>query len=301
MIELPKFGDILMKIDGTWKALFNPGAASDYFKSVRFPAFNPDTDGYSPANAIWLSELSRLIYRKEKDEIGHAAQPPSRNDILKKVSLREHRFFNRPGVQCAIVISENTRGKAFAVLVFRGTKGTLANWMINFESVLSPWPSGGSVHRGFKRLFFDIWERVEKELSSIDLPVFYTGHSLGAALATLAASLRPPRALYSFGSPRVGDIGFVSSLYNTPIYRIANGNDIVTGMPPATAFGYCHAGENPDVSPNHRSIELSRRLFGSSVNSFFEKSKSRIRSFPRPPAFLMFHAPANYTTLLAGE
>lgn len=289
-----------MKIDKTWKALLNPGAASDHFQSGDIPAFDPCAENYAPANAVWLCELSRLIYRKGMDEIGHVARPPFRNDILKKVGFREHRFFNRPGVQCAIVVSENMRNDAFAVLVFRGTKGTFGNWMINFDSVPSPWPGGGCVHRGFKRVFSDIWDDVKKELSMIDLPFFYTGHSLGAALATLAASLRPPKAAYLFGSPRVGDIAFVSSLYHTRICRITNGKDIVTVMPPIAPFGYRHVGESPCHSPNHQLIDLSHRFFRHSGDLFFEES-SQGRPLMRPPAFLLSHAPANYTTLLAEE
>jgi triacylglycerol lipase len=69
------------------------------------------------------------------------------------------------------------------------------------------------------------------------LPLFITGHSLGGALATVAAKkLANPAgiaACYTFGSPRVGDEEWISSI-KTPIYRIVNAADCVTMLPPGT-------------------------------------------------------------------
>lgn len=68
--------------------------------------------------------------------------------------------------------------------------------------------------------------------------VFVTGHSLGGALATLAAShiklLGYNPELYTFASPRVGDPKFAESFQNMNCYRIANSEDIVTNVPPST-------------------------------------------------------------------
>jgi Lipase (class 3) len=68
-----------------------------------------------------------------------------------------------------------------------------------------------------------------------------TGHSLGAALATLCAAEDalyykvPVSALYTFASPKVGDNGFVSAfnkIGNMESYRIVNQQDIVPDAPP---------------------------------------------------------------------
>jgi hypothetical protein len=68
--------------------------------------------------------------------------------------------------------------------------------------------------------------------------VFVTGHSLGGALATLAARhirmLGYDVDLYTFASPRVGDPTFAKSFQGLNCYRIANSEDVVTVVPPST-------------------------------------------------------------------
>jgi predicted lipase len=86
-----------------------------------------------------------------------------------------------------------------------------------------------------------VWDEIEGELSTLACPVFYTGHSLGAALATLAASRHAPQAVYTFGSPRVGNEVFVASLQNLPIHRVVDDKDAAALLPPE-ALGFRHVG-----------------------------------------------------------
>src|SRR5262249_34460233 len=71
---------------------------------------------------------------------------------------------------------------------------------------------GGRAHLGFTALLDEVWERVNAEARAL-LPgrqLYLTGHSLGGALATLAAyrfqkAGVPVAGVFTFGSPRVFD------------------------------------------------------------------------------------------------
>lgn len=293
-----------MDFDNSWNALVNPGDSDSYFDMNPLENFQPDASGYSEINAWWLCEISRLIYRHGENESGEHESSAARNEILKQVGLREEKFFNRGNTQCAVICSENNVKELFGVLVFRGTTG-FEGWFSNLNALQVAWPAGGMVHGGFRNNLYDVWDDVNDALSSLDFPIFYTGHSLGAALATLAASLKPPRAVYTFGSPRVGDSLFVRSLKAVSIYRVANNRDIVTTVPPSIIpFEFRHTGEWHYIShdgqmfvrpPRH--IVAEDRL---KTNSGFSGSgENRLRKrFAEPPKFMSDHSPVNYTAHL---
>ncbi|MCX5893209.1 MAG: lipase family protein, partial [Deltaproteobacteria bacterium] len=91
------------------------------------------------------------------------------------------------------------------------------------------------MHRGFQAALDEVWERLHDYLEGKEnarRTVWFTGHSLGAALATLAASrYGKVRGLYTFGSPRVGDLDFKQA-FLVPTYRFVNHDDLVTRVPP---------------------------------------------------------------------
>ena len=82
-----------MAYNHAWQAVFRPGASDDFFEADHPAGFQISAEGFSPVNAWWLSELCRLIYRKDTSEgivrLGHT----SRNDILARVGLMERQFF----------------------------------------------------------------------------------------------------------------------------------------------------------------------------------------------------------------
>ena len=122
--------------------------------------------------------------------------------------------------------------------------------------------TAGKVHRGFKREVDDLWPMLEEILSSNLLPLWFCGHSLGGAMATICAGRcvrshipSNPEELYTFGSPRVGDrryVNFVKLNY----YRWVNNNDVVTRVPPAW-LGYRHTGNEVYLNRDGRIEKLT--------------------------------------------
>jgi hypothetical protein len=135
-------------------------------------------DTYNPINAGWLAELSRLIYFQDHTE--RFSNGFSRNDFLSRVGLVERTFYISPTLQFALVEPIGSMDHPMAVVVFRGTTGHLANWRINFDIALSPWPTGGSVHRGFKSIILKHWDAIDKMLYDMENPVFSRAIAWGA-------------------------------------------------------------------------------------------------------------------------
>jgi triacylglycerol lipase len=84
-------------------------------------------------------------------------------------------------------------------------------------------------------------------LQSDSLPVWFCGHSLGGAMATIctyrckaSSIVRDPQELHTFGSPRVGCKRWIRHAEVTH-FRWVNNNDIVTRVPPVF-MGYRHCG-----------------------------------------------------------
>ncbi len=128
------------------------------------------------------------------------------------------------------------RNEEFAVLAFRGTEADrMKDIRADAKAAQTMCPTGERVHSGFKEQYDDVEEQLEGVLDQVKgKPLFITGHSLGGAVATIAARrLRAERkiaACYTYGSPRVGTEGWVGQI-KTPIYRIVNSADPVPMLP----------------------------------------------------------------------
>jgi hypothetical protein len=124
-----------------------------------------------------------------------------------------------------------------ALIGFRGTQpDKVADLATDLEAHTVMWTEpAGRVHAGFAAAARGIMPRV-KEWLDRDCPgrstLILTGHSLGAALATLAASVWRPTLLVTLGSPRVGDAAFAATLAGLEGARIVDCCDAVTELPP---------------------------------------------------------------------
>ncbi len=186
-----------------------------------------------------------------------------------------------------------------SILVFRGTQRT-AEWVGNIYAVQQPYldpatgESLGRIHTGFRRIADSIINPLAVDAVrqiTPNKPCYVSGHSLGAALATVLAldmalavpALRPQIQVYAYASPRLGNPEFARSyariLPNS--YRITNLADPIPTMPPTKLRAeFVHVGEEwafvsqgGDILPNHI-VDTYRRA----VNAEAESNASR--SFP---------------------
>ena len=147
-------------------------------------------------------------------------------------------------------------------LAFRGTQQT-NEWIQNVlaqqisHSELSAFQFVGKVHRGFATIYGTIAQQVLDIIQTLDKsrPLYITGHSLGASLATLAAmdlairvpELRPQLRLYTYASPRVGNVEFAEthSRLVPNSYRVVNMADGIPTAPPTQTgqLVFAHPGQ----------------------------------------------------------
>jgi len=238
--------------DTTLKDLMNPGAADDFFARRMMNPFDPiaDPGQFSLPNALWLMELSLLVYRRNPSGPSAEQNPHSstRSTFLEPHKLNEVRFFNRrqDTSDTQAILVRSTDGPPWAALVFRGTEQNPVDVLSDLNVAVID-----NVHGGFKQALDVVWDEIAAELKSLkDVPLFMTGHSLGAALATLAAARHTPRAVYTFGSPLVGKRTFVETLHGVPIHCVVDDSDGVTLVPPHVGFEHVgvlrHLTEHPE-------------------------------------------------------
>lgn len=247
------------------------------------PPFESDATGYSAANALWLAELSRLVYRQDEEEVADPPKP-TRREFLAKRRLSQKAFFLSPETDTQAMLVEREVDPKFAVLVFRGTEQKLKEFITDLRvggDALGR--DGYAIHDGFRTALESVWPRIEPAIDGLTSPLFYCGHSLGAALATLAAEKRRPQALYTFGSPLVGNGVFAATLNGLPVFRVVDDWDLVTTVPPE-AFGFEHVGEVRKL------VEPPRGF------SFNPIDWLRLAFSPAKP--LADHAPVNYVDRL---
>lgn len=153
------------------------------------------------------------------------------------------KFFDNKGAQAYLLTNGSER-----VLSFRGTE------VKQKSDIIADLKSGKNfdfnqtkVHAGFKAEVNKLWDDISIQVKASDrsLPLIVTGHSLGAAMATITSSRLEGngvmvKALVTFGSPRVGTKEFVESLHVNHL-RVINCCDAVTRVP-LWIMGFRHHG-----------------------------------------------------------
>lgn len=238
--------------------------------------FNNSTLKYSNDHALYLGRAAQLAYEDPGKNLENALKQELGLELIEFIS-------GSFSTQCYVATDDEK-----IVIAFRGTEGLsdgfqfVADWLRNLQLIRDEAHAGGEVHSGFRAALDEVWPGLTHTLNCCRPPslrigdvnklikakklkpgmlsaaakkqdyknVWITGHSLGGALATLAASRiaviqgREVAGVYTFGQPRVGDQEFhrvYDKLLQDRHFRVVNNNDIVTRVPPR-AFGYRHVG-----------------------------------------------------------
>lgn len=186
--------------------------------------------------SLLFAKLSSIAYCNEKEAKSKA----------KELGFTTIEFYNKDGAQAYRFMNKHD-----LVIACRGTEPTCFN---DIKADLKALPvmaeTVSRVHQGFKKEVDDLWPMILEDLLAKQpkQTLWFTGHSLGAAMTTIMAScchhdpaLPDPVEVYTYGSPRVGWPTYVNSL-GMVHHRWVNNNDIVTRVPLAI-MGYRHHGE----------------------------------------------------------
>ena len=198
------------------------------------------------------------------------------------------RFQEELGLKARFVTADNTQAYIatnddHVVLAFRGTEAPTSiegfkDWLLTDAVNLLMVPEGrlgtdlaaagvgARFHQGFVNAISEIWDPVysgvERELADVDRPLWITGHSLGGALAVLAAWLFHRKMIsvhqiYTFGGPMVGNADAAQAInreFKGKVFRFVNVPDPVPRLPMMSLIAneYCHCDQEMAVSDDQQ-------------------------------------------------
>lgn len=225
---------------------------SKYFITPDF--IQPETQGYNLDLAKYLMQISYNVEASNCLNLG-PIPPPAGFSLQKQLVGKSYDGNSRPFGYIFASID--------AVLIaFTGTVFT-DEWLVDLEieqtfpEKLKNVKQGVLCHKGI----YDVYASLQNQINvSETKKIYITGHSLGAALATLCAfdiaASKP--VLYTFSSPRVFNItgAQLMNSFGLDIQRIFNTEDIFTSLPMPAALGenYEHVGYNIPFTINLDSI-----------------------------------------------
>jgi hypothetical protein len=298
----------------TIQGLLAPKESFPYFANAdRFP-FEPQAVDYSPVNAWWLADSSFLVYgdpdfiearlkRSPLPEQGYCLDWLGTRDENRGMVLRNH--------ETLIVAFRGTRLKVHVLLdVLPMVAIDQSDLLIDSKLGHTVFNAGGKVHSGFLEAFKQVIDQLDTIIAmrGAEQRVWLTGHSLGGALATLAAAEIGGgcvQGLYTYGCPRVGDASFAGVLPQRSYYRFVHRDDWFATQPPEF-LGYVHAGTLRTVtaiprSPFHEELLHGAKGLVSALAAMAQERRLDIGVIPFNVPGMADHAPVYYATLLWNE
>jgi hypothetical protein len=262
------------------------------------------TDAFGdPRNATALAVASDLTY---------LAEPEAKLAFREQLNL-DARLFTHDNTQAYLLQNDQ-----HVVVAFRGTENPatldgLKDWLLTNALNLLVLPEGrlgtdfaaagvgARFHKGFLDALAEIWDPVESsltaELDRKQRPFWLTGHSLGGALATLAAWLCARRfidvhQIYTYGAPMIGNSKAMEAFdreLRGKIFRYVDTIDPIPLLPTisliANQYGHCKeemklgaSSGALDLFQNFASRAVSGILQGTLVDEFWQAILGRLNA-----------------------
>jgi triacylglycerol lipase len=177
-------------------------------------------------------------------------------------------------------VASDTNLNAF--LVFRGSVSDEDDYQdaLFDQTAYQFAPGYGQVHYGFYQIYQQLSPQIYAAIAGLNRLTpfkrfFFTGHSLGCGLSSLAVpdvitntSVKPGGNIavlhHNFASPRVGDPQYAWAMNNNgvPTWRIVNTEDLVPDAPTPiiTSYLYKHIGTSVDFTAQYNSIDNNHSL-----------------------------------------
>jgi triacylglycerol lipase len=187
------------------------------------------------------------------------------------------KFRDELGMEAHLISVGNTQvyvahNDKHIVVAFRGSESPTSfdgfkDWLLTNANNLLVLPEGQAgtdfaaagvgarFHRGFIEALHSVWEpfvgAVDAAYSAKERPIWVCGHSLGGALALLAAwrlerNALPVHQVYTFGAPMIGNAAAAAAIeqqFSGRIFRVINGGDLVPKLPTisltSNAYEHC--------------------------------------------------------------
>lgn len=224
---------------------------SNYKFQADINRFDPDTTRYTGENAFFLTDCAKLAYEDQA----------SIKQVMDQMNFSNFKFFGEKSKSTQAFVAGNDK---IIIVAFRGTEKKIKDFLADAKLRLED-GSVGKVHRGFQDALHEVWGDAVgdedmrlylKQIQDKQQTIWFCGHSLGAALATLAAAeyilkdnnkdSSVVNGIYTIGLPRVGNDDFAEgfdAVLADKCFRFVNNNDVVTQNPlPGLVFKYTHVG-----------------------------------------------------------
>ena len=204
------------------------------------PTIAPYKTKLNRGNAYWMARIANATYA---------------DDMLANLKAEDPEFiqtypFSDGNTQAVVV--EHQR---YICIAFRGTDEA-KDWIDNINIAKTNInETECETHEGFLNHFNAVWQDIEAKCNDLiathPRPVFFTGHSLGGAVATIASARwaldgdRQFTSTYTFGQPRAITLKssrLLNASFGNRFFRFHNNNDIVSRVP-TRLRGFSHIGQ----------------------------------------------------------